>query len=145
MRVDVEIDAEEALAFLRSRPDVLKQRLETFYLRVGEQVASIQKVEASDRLGVETAQSRMQTVDPMRPKGHYLGSIQANVFGDRVEIGPNRIYGRWVELGSESPGASPGQQKADFIGHRIVARSAEQAEEPIRLTLQQIVQEALNA
>jgi hypothetical protein len=141
----IEIDDRQARDFFLYTRRELEPIVERFLEAAGNQVAALQKSEAEQRLGVERNESHMQTVDPNRPKGLYMGSIRVQVFARKraAEAGPNRVYAWWVERGHQAPGASPAQQKAAFRGHRIVERATLQAADPILRTLRRIVDDGL--
>lgn len=108
--------------------------------KAGELVRARIADEGSKRFGTETEQSHMQTVDPMRPQGVYVGSLRVAISADEARVGPTVPYDWWIERGSEAPEGVPDSHKrAEFRGHRPVERGAEKAIPEIGGLLNQMV------
>lgn len=125
----IDVDLSEFRRFVDIAPREIGAAAERFFERGTQTMRKEMVQQATARFGQETAESRMQTVDPSRPKGRWVSSLRRDINRDRGRVGPTVPYAFWVEWGSEAPqGTIPeSHTSAEFIGHRPITRGAREA------------------
>lgn len=120
----IDIDMRKVGGFLLAARLQQEKAVQSFLQRGAQFLEGEQRRGAARRFGVETSQSRMQTVDSKRPKGIWSGSVSSTVRQGQTATGPRVPYAWWVERGAEAPRGVPLRLAgARFRGHRVVERS----------------------
>lgn len=142
----IDVDTSEFERFARRAPVEAQKAAVKWYRRGGQIVRAKQVEEGKQRFGVETSQSRMQTVDPSRPKGRYTAGIEIDVTQSEGRVGTDVPYRWWVEEGSEAPSGKipPTHTESQFIGHKPVKRGTEAAQDPAIDLLNSILEDAMS-
>lgn len=142
----IELDLSQLERFATLAPQEVRGATRTFYQRGLTLMRGNMIDEAIKRFGREQSESRMQTVDPSRPKGAWAASVQG-VPDSRggIAVGPSvKPYAAWVEQGSRAPFGVPRTHRdASFIGHRPVERGAKKSIPSLARVLESVIQGAL--